>query len=106
MAQDVGGVQRDLQLLLAFEVALPLGQLQAPLEERLLLLVDDELGSELLQGALSKGPHIEFDPSATFHCRSYAARRLASSSETRSYVCSTRAVASRLGGTLGRPIAG
>src|SRR5260370_27842252 len=53
---------------------------------------------------LANGRTSSSTPSATFHCRSKAARRVASSSETRSYVCSTSAVASRLGGTLGRPL--
>ena len=55
---------------------------------------------------LAKGRSSASIPSATFHRRSKSARAFASASLTLSWDWSSSAVASRLGGTLSRPLSG
>ena len=52
----------------------------------------------------AKGRSSTADPNATFELRSIVVRRCASASLTRSCACSNRAVASRLGDTVFRPL--
>ena len=63
-AEDVGGIQGNLELAL-LEVAALAGEAQALLEDGLQSLVQDELGAEDLQGALGEGTFVE--PNAECH---------------------------------------
>jgi hypothetical protein len=102
--QYVAGVHHDLELA-TLEVARLRREVQTLLEECPYPLVQDQVRPKQLQSVLlAKGRCCRPIPSATYQRRSKSARALASSSDTPSWTSKSNAVASRLGGTLGRPL--
>ena len=97
-AQDVGRVQSHLHAA-PLQVAL-----RRRLDSNTSRTLSDQLGPEHLERAFGEGPVLHLNPQSHLPGMSKSARALASASLTLSWVCNSSAVASRLGGTLSRPL--
>ena len=68
--------------------------------------VQDQMGAKYLQRALGEGPVFRIHPKRHFSPEVKVSPAFASAPLTLSWDCNSRAVASRLGGTLSRPLSG